>query len=294
MLSAWTEWKRRCARALCSAPTQQCLGAFGKSRFWKILRRYNGNSGSLPKDPWHLFETHVHVRATRRGKRYKDWLFARTELSDDPALDVIQGGASLIMRDVVREHLRHEGSMPNTQSLDDPLTLANSNPVSLLDVLASDIDPIAAVCLREYGVLARRHAATFLPDVTPREHTVLMARHMNLSLIHPAVLRVARCRKTLLNDTHRALLTRIARALKRMYENEVADSVITLTLMTVREMARPSVRHNQNNRQFAPLFWAKGNDDGTATIEPPTRFASTDDKTGAMARGVGTRSSTCV
>ena len=114
MLNHWVEWKELCAADLCSDTARQALREFAFLRFRKFAYQYahrtnTGGTGALVPDAgdaWHLFETHLAVKTTKQGKRYKDWLFDRVRSTKDPPLDVVQGGASLMMRDVVRERHR--------------------------------------------------------------------------------------------------------------------------------------------------------------------------------------------
>jgi len=86
------------------------------------------------------------------------------------------------------------------------------------------------------------------------EQVALAAKHIGLSLAHPAVTRLAGCRKTRLHVLHRSLLTRTARILRKAYPDDPPDSVVTLALMTVSEMARLSFERNPWKANLAPLL----------------------------------------
>jgi hypothetical protein len=196
----------------------------------------------------------VTVKNTQRGKRYKDWLFVRTQVSCDPPLDVIQGGASLIMRDVVRDFLRREQPFRHTTSLDAPLAIGEGARVTLLDMLAAELDPVSQLCLHEYEALADGHAGDILSDLTVRERIALLAKELRISLAHPFVEEMAGCKKSVLNDAYRGFLVRIASRLRARYPDDGAESVLTLTLMTLRRVSEEVVRTARSENPFAPLF----------------------------------------
>ncbi|MFO7870164.1 MAG: hypothetical protein R6V03_01880 [Kiritimatiellia bacterium] len=256
-LDAWIEWKKLCALNLCSTSAQVVLKTFAAFRFTKLMERYRAYAdgpSSAPENPWHLLETHMTVKNTRGGKRLKDWLFARVKSSSDNALDVIQGGASLIMRDVAREYLRRECARPRTVSLDRPLPGRGTSSVTILDVLASGLDPSYETCLREYEDLARRHAGDFLRDMSRRERVALTAKRLGISLADSAVTKTAGCRKSVLFTAYRDLLARIASHLGAKYSADGAESVLTLTLMTLEEAASKVISRAKSEKSFSELF----------------------------------------
>lgn len=240
MLDHWTEWKKRCALGLCSKATQDRLREFAFLRFRKLILRYAHHTNIqdtrsiMPqeKDSWHLFETHLTVKTSKQGQRYKDWLFARTLKSNDPAIDIIQGGASLIMRDVVREFLRRECSARNTVSLHQPL-VHGEEIFTLEELLPGSIDPSREVIRREYATLAEGHARAVFKNMSKRERLVLLAREIGVSLAHEAVEKIAGCRKSTLHTVYHDFMKRVVATMKTEYRDDDSESVLSLTLMTI-------------------------------------------------------------
>jgi len=259
MLKAWVEWKERCALDLCSTNARKMLQAFARSRYDRCMERCSAAIDSPRHDsPWHLFETYATITETGQGKRYKDWIFARVAQSDDDPIDVIQGGASLIMRDAVREFVREECSPRTVLSLDRPMGGGEAGSVTLLDILPARPDPGSDVCLKEYEQLAREHARELFSGMSERERIVLAAKEAGLSLAHSSVLKAAGCRKSFLNTVYRDLLIRVSSALKARYPRDDPEAVLVLALMTVRELVHELLRNVQPNDKCDRLFALAG------------------------------------
>jgi hypothetical protein len=87
-LSTWLSWKRNCALDLCDAEEQAQLAAFVGPI---LINRWNSQSrgvsienlGSDTRPPhlaaFHYFETYMHSSSGATGKKWKDWLFAKSE-----------------------------------------------------------------------------------------------------------------------------------------------------------------------------------------------------------------------
>ena len=263
-MACWIEWKRLCALGLCNEQTRKTLQDFAGSRFRTYARRCAGmtsagrHNGRAPaveaREAWHLFETRLVTSTTAAGKRYKDWLFARTECSADHPLDVIQGGASLIMRDVVREHLRREYSPANSVSTSEPLWAGEGAVLTIEDLLPGGWDPAAEAADRECGRLARERAAGEFSDAARRERVGLAARSLGLSLAHPAVERAAGCRKSVLSAALRALVERVAARVRADFGTDDPRTLLTLSLLTLSEMKIKAVEWARSERTCARLF----------------------------------------
>ncbi|MFH0953683.1 MAG: hypothetical protein V1873_05090 [Verrucomicrobiota bacterium] len=240
----WLEWRERCALALCSAGAQSALMGFAAMHFSRLTRHYATRTNAPDQPPqlsgretWHLFETHLAVRHNREGKRYKDWLFARLAGTADDELDVVAGGAALLMRDVVREHLRNEHSAQGVVSLSAPLAETGSASLTVEDLLPGTIDTADEVAKHEFEHLALGHAGEFFRDMDHREKVAVLAKSLGLSLADPAVEEVAGCRKSVLNTSYRGALERLAADLRRQYEEDDMQSVRILVLMTFEAVA---------------------------------------------------------
>jgi len=179
-------------------------------------------------DMWHIFETHLQTGNTRKGKRYKDWLFARIGQANGPALETIEGGASLLMRDVVRRQLQREFARRGTVCFtdDDAAELQ-------ADQLLATPSPADETARREYEELAARHAVTAFGQMSHRERIALLCREVGLALSHPLAQQAAGCRKTTLHSTYLAFHEKMARAMKASYPEDDPESVLGLTLMLI-------------------------------------------------------------
>lgn len=237
--AGWLEWRQRCALGLCSTGTQAALRDFAGARFNGFMTKfacYAGRGSIAAADAWHLFETHLAVGGNRDGKRYKDWLFARAGLSNDPLVDVIQGGATLLMRDVVREFLRREHSPASMISLARPLVGYEDRSLTLEDLLPGSVDPSCDVERRELERLSEELADRFCHDATCRERVAVLAKAEGLSLAHPEVEAAAGCGKSALNESYRAFVKETARAIMEEFSEDDPDTVRLLVLMTLEKM----------------------------------------------------------
>ncbi|MBT3191672.1 MAG: hypothetical protein HN341_03875 [Verrucomicrobia bacterium] len=238
-LEDWKEWKRHCARALCSEDAQRRLAAFAHSRFRVQLRRQiaatsllhadAGRQQPTAEDAWHLFESYAALTTTRQGKRYKDWIFARVSDSSTSPFDTIQSGASLIMRSVVRAHLRTEYAHRRSVSFDQPV---GDGSLTLGDLLASTTDP-ADAATGEHDSMAKTHAARLFSELSHRERVGLLAKCMGISLANASVLSAAGCRKSVLSQTVRDLFTRIKESLLREFQEDGPDAVMAFSTMVL-------------------------------------------------------------
>lgn len=239
-LRSWIEWKELCALGRCSEGARHELQQFAVVRFQKYANaeayRTNDPNGYLlrvtPVDAWHLLEVYFTVHFNRQGKRYKDWLFARTELSEDNPLDVIQGGATVLMREAVREFIRREVPAWGHVSLHAPL---HDSPGSgtIEDLLPGELDPLGEVESREYEDLAAKHANALLGELDKRERVALAAKGLGRSLADPVVLEYAGCKKSVLNAAYGTLIQRVATQIMGAHPGEERASLRYLTERTL-------------------------------------------------------------
>ena len=264
-LEAWVEWQERCALALCAQPTQQKLRAFGAARFAHYVRHYVGQTnagdpGACERNPeniWHLFETHLSLNGTRQGKAYKLWLFARIEsATKDRPIDIIQGGATLLMRDVVREYLRREFSPREMVSTETPAGggPAEGQSLTLEDMLPGTPDPTPDLERREFERLAERHGFMIFRNMGHRERVASLAKKVGLSLAHPDVTRCAGCNKSVLNDTFRRFVERTAKHLQSEYREDGRDAVLTITVMSLDAAWNLVAEWAASQQECVPLF----------------------------------------
>lgn len=260
-LTCWLEWKTRCAADLCTAITRQLLHAFAYSRFIKFFPcsapypvAPSPDCGVSAAQAWHLFETYLVTTQTRQGKCYKDWLFARVAASKDDAVDVIQGGATLIMRSVVRRHIHDEYPRKGQVSLHTVVSERGGQTLTLEDLLATGLSPAAATVEREYNRLARIHAAAFFSDMPGRERVMLLAKALGMSLANPTAISAAGCAKsTMCLDYHR-FMRRVAASLVELYPGEETGAVMQLTLLTVLELKKLTITWGKAEKRCAGFF----------------------------------------
>src|ERR1043166_7378398 len=263
-LQSWIEWKQRCALGLCSQETRSGLQRFAEIRFRNFLRKYVSRTNldedqalPTPSDPWHLFETHFTLKRSGEGKHYKDWLFARLEDSTDPALDIIQGGATLLLRDVVREYLRREHSPSTVQSLNQ-LGSKDECELTLEDLLPGGIDPAKEAERHEFERIAHGQAATFFARMSRRERVGFLAKPLDIPLAQPGVQKAAGCGKSMVHAAFREAVMRLASRLRTDFGDDDSEAVRLLTVMTLGEINQCVLDWGNSESECAQLFWIAG------------------------------------
>lgn len=259
---AWIEWKRRCAYDLCGNEAKAYLREFAVARFRKWLdhcacsmRVSARQHETMPgRDTWHLLETRMTTGRDLRGKHYKDWLFRRVQHSKDSPLDVIQGGATLVMREAVRDLLRQEAAPGWVQSLSQPLSGSAECDLVLEDVLAGGANPADLAALREYDTIAVAHAGEVFKDMTHKERMAVLAKKIGLSVACEALERAAGCRKSRLSELYRQFAGRVGKFLKSRYSGEDMESLLTLALMIMDRVSEEVVRWARAESACACLF----------------------------------------
>jgi len=260
-LQCWTEWKRRCALNSCSDDAKRMLRGFAAKRFkgyvQKFLFRTNltdARAAALEGgDAWHLLETSMVAGSARGGKSYKDWLFARTKSSRGEALAAIEGGATLLMRSVVREVLKNEYSPPTSLSLATPVR-AGDGSITVEDMLPGTANPSSEAELNELRNIAVQHAATHFSDMPRREKITMMARHNGIALSHPAVLKAARRGKSMLTRAYHESIQRLSSRMLIEHPQEDRKTVLTLALMAAEEVGRLASEWGKSEISCARFF----------------------------------------
>jgi len=264
---AWREWHLRCALDLCSQSVSRELAGFALARFHKYARRYaartNNEAAGLAqvgeREAWHRFETHLLIRNTREGKAYKEWLMARGTDSDPARRELIESGASLIIREVVRECIRTECSPATAVSLDAPFPGSGSGSAPFIEFLPGGIDPSETAALREMEILARRHASEILAQIDRREKAALLARASKKSFGAPEVRKAAGCGKSRLKEIYSELVEKITAKLRSEHRNEDRETLLQLTLLTFQALSEMIfLKKRAANRRVASFNNSRG------------------------------------
>lgn len=244
----------------CSAETVARLRAFAHTRFDAFCRRYAPFASARVPHPltpdagdcWHLFETRLTVDGTRAGKRYKQWLFEAARAGDGPPLARLTGGASLLMRDVVRAWLAREAPRPHTDSLQASLDADGGR--TLEDLLAGDADPADEAARRDLERVAQEEADRRWSELDRRERVLLAAREFGAALSSPDVERAARCRKSVLYAAYRGLLERLAAELRRDFRGEDVATLAALSRSILAAWSRRALEWAKSENSLSPLF----------------------------------------
>jgi hypothetical protein len=259
----WSEWRQQCAAALCSHPARHTLHAWAYARFSRLLERCAARTKRTappahsvsPRDAWHLFETYLTVPGSAGGKSYKKWLFSRTARSSDHPLDVVQSGASLIMRDVTRRYLRQEQHSWCMDSLDRPLTGDGATAPTGRELLACVADPADEAARREFERLAGDHAARLIEGIDKVDRVVLLARHCGRPLSDPEIERLAGRRKSALGRRYRAMVNAVVGELRALYPDDDGQGHLLLGAMTVENLQERVFLQEKVEMRFGQAFY---------------------------------------
>lgn len=273
-LEDWTTWITVCALNRCPDETRHTLKHFVLARFVGLARKYAAISGadpgnaaaSTPEDAWHLFETHLQLRHTREGKSYKQWLSHHRRLAPENPLPCLESGASLLIRDVVREHLRREAVRTSTRPLDAPVHSHAGNTYTLSDLLPAAETTLNAVHHSELTSLASQAAQLVFSRLNRRERLALLARTLNLPLTSPAVTQAAACRKSVLCTAYRDGLKIIADYVHKHFTTEDNATRAQLAIATFSQL-RPLLVQWGKTEKPQPLFFMEENHDPTPAIQ---------------------------
>lgn len=252
----WQEWRSRCAALRCAADTQAALREFAARRFLRYARAALGEHDVQPQIPapeacWHLLESELAAGRLRSGKRYKEWLFARLEGSRDAPIDVIQGGASLLMRTVVRNWALREARQRRSCALEAPvgghgsgLTLADLLPAAANDPEGAELDRLAAA--------EARRLFENLPEKTRR---IVLAKQLGLPLYGPNLLAQLGASRSGVSVTWRSVFQTLARQVAANYPQEPRAWQLRLCLLAAQQLDPLIFRWGSLEKSVRGLFF---------------------------------------
>jgi len=259
----WTVWKQTCALDLCPPGTQSELRAFARSRFLRYAIAYAHTTNGVdpkaltpePAEAWHLFETWFRLRNTREGKSYKEWLFARCCPDSPSLLDAVQGGATLLMRDVVRERLARELPKRRQVSLNAPAWEGDEDAPELQELLPDASDTRREAERRELSGIAAAEALETVSGLNSRERVALLARELGLPLSHPAVVRAADCGKSQLSVAYHTALRNIAEGVRARHPDEENHTLASLSVAVFDATKKQIILWGRSEMACRPLFY---------------------------------------
>lgn len=246
-LGYWIEWKQRCALGLCGQDARQSMTSFVANHMTSQLHdesfRFGLGDEWTPdlsvNQCWHYFEVHFVTKQNKHGKRYKDWLFARTATSNDAPLKVILGGVKNLLRDVSREYLRKERGRKGQISLDEPVGASDDHGPSRLDVwLVDSATPSDAAVHNDDLRWAAVHANNVFRSMSRRLKIAVMARACETALSNPTILALAQCGKSVITDCHTKWIASLAESVKAACPKESRDTQRQLVLCVILEIQR--------------------------------------------------------
>ncbi len=265
----WQEWRRECAADRCSPSASANLKRFGKVRFATYCRRYastTGDSQPLNKDfvspeqdaAWHLLETHCHVGRNRAGKSYKNWLFARAVGAANWSA-AIEAGATLLMRDVVRGHLRREHSARFMCSLDAAHDAdASGQAWSLAELIPDSTDPLSGIEEREMQELAINLAHQQCAHLSALERVVLVASAHKIPFNHIGLQHCCGRKKSTLATTYQHVLKELAARIRTVYPEQSAALCVAMLRFTIAKLVKQIIIEKMLDDRATCFFMSQG------------------------------------
>lgn len=239
--AAWHEWKKRCAAGLCGGDTQRMLCRFGEARFNAYIRRFAAAAGRFESNPlvketadaWHLLETHAHTGNHRSGKRYKDWMFDRANEQGGDFVSAMEAGASLLMRDVVRLHLRREHAPAFMTSMNKPVGTSTDeeSAMTLEDLLPGGVRIVDEIADREWNSLAQHHAGEFFARLDKLQAMTIWARSKGISFSDRRLLQWAKSNDTRLHKIYQRAMYDLGKTIKAMYPDEEPAALVHMAVL---------------------------------------------------------------
>jgi hypothetical protein len=228
-LEDWREWKVRCALELCGAPARHELQGFVAAKFAHFIRAYTASrqgplsigGGVSMAEAWHRFETHFRLHNSPGGKSFKEWLFSRKNTKGYSAQESVEAGATVLVRDVVRELLRREYRAARTISYSEEIAgpVAEESP-GVEELLPGGNDTGRIVEERDLDELARRASEHAFAELDHRQRVALLAHQAGLSLVDASVIGEARCGRGTMYAAFRGALACIAACARLRYASE--------------------------------------------------------------------------
>lgn len=247
MAADWQEWQSRCAADRCGVEVRDRLKRFGAARFEFYCRRYAGAIGHAQttvadlrlaesKDAWHLLETRCHVGRHRSGKSYKQWLFARAEDCRDWT-SVVEAGATLLMRDVVRANLRQEHHAHFMRSLDAAQSSTDGQHTwNLAELIPDPTGPWAELEQREAEAFGMQLAAEFIDQLSLRERILVVARSVDVSFYDRRLQHCCGCSKSSLAYAYRHVLLKLGHRIREQGPDEETDHCLHVLHWTLEKL----------------------------------------------------------
>lgn len=241
----WLIWRTQCAARLCPPETEASLKRFGTLRGRQYLQQFASRFGSCgnrsailaeAEHGWHWLETYAAIGTSRQGKRYKDWLFARAGQGHD-WLAMVEAGASMLLRDSVREQLRHERAPKFMVSLHQPMGEGSQGACTLEELIPDQVSPADTTTEWEWQEIAQSHAQRYYPTLNETEKLVLWARDQGLTLNDPQLAERGKVPMAVLYRTYRSVVTRISLEVKAAHPGEDPASLIQIARLVLEQIA---------------------------------------------------------
>jgi len=241
-LSAWIEWRERCALGLCSNDTKAILQNWAHAI---AARAWSGTLNDQLDWAWHLFESRFVPKSVERGKEPKFQMFEAAAIAADEEgrRRVLESYAAKVLfsslRDcAVAETWGRRDVKTGFQKLAIERIDAPETP-PLESLLGSEdnreLHPDSAAALEELVGIAATLGEAWWTKMPKRERVALGAAFTGRSLTDPTILGLAECGKSQLYAAKGTAVRRLVESINEEFlpENDVA-TVRELTMLVLR------------------------------------------------------------
>lgn len=250
-MQAWQRWREACALSLISEADGRQLTLTISQRFRSMLRKVNLHGGgqlSAPSDREcaHLFEAYCAVHQRRDGKKYKHWLLTRGRQD----LDTVQSGVMLLVRNVVREWIRHAHPRTAPVSLQQPVG-GSATPLPL-EQLLPDRSPEGRSGEQTAWLHAQVDALVSAAD--PLKRTVLILRATGRVFSAAGVKEEFGYGKSVLHDCQRSLLKELGESARDRFPEITPEQGCSLVLDLMDRAGHRFLSDSFPENSSAPAF----------------------------------------
>ncbi|MDF3129834.1 hypothetical protein P0Y35_11555 [Kiritimatiellaeota bacterium B1221] len=250
-MEAWQHWREACALSLISEGEKTQLTTVISQRFRSMLRKVNlhgrGQLSAPPEsDCAHLFETYCAMHQRRDGKKYKHWLLTRGRRD----LDTVQSGVMLLIRNVVREWIRH--TYPQTAAVSlQQVVGKGSRPVTIEQLLP---DTAGESRTKEQTAWMDAQVQYWLGALDPLKQAVLKLRAKGIVFSAPGVKAQVGYGKTALHQCHREWIQMLAEEVRERFPGISAEEGSSLVLDLMDELGHKKLLHSFAEKSSTSAF----------------------------------------
>ncbi len=265
---SWEDWKKLCAIDNCGINAMDNLGTYGSEVFSRLWKKFNPDIGlpfEFKLDCWRRFESYMHTTSRINGKRWKDWLFERAELSNDDFVTVLEKETYACIKTVVIQISSNEGQFKPFKAgvrmipVFAPLLPLGNPHATIGATLRAPGNPRQNAAWNELCRIAREEANNLFRTLDRKSRAALLADSLKISLDESAVKKLAGAKKTTLYSRLKETEQQAEAKLQKTYSTEEPRTLQELLSLTKEALRDASFLWGKSEKLAEPLFTLAGN-----------------------------------